>query len=161
MRRAMAAVRFVLTIVVILGVVAGARAQQELQSFDKSTLVIETAKGPIHFDVELALTPAQQEQGLMYRPRLAPDAGMLFDFRDLAPRAFWMKNTLIPLDMLFIGGDGKIVDIHERAVPLSEDIIASKVPARAVLELNGGTVDRLGIAVGDVVRSAELGNAGG
>ncbi len=136
----------------------GAAAQQ-LQSFDKSSLVIDTAKGPQHFDIELALTAAQEEQGLMYRPRLAADAGMLFDFGDTAPRGFWMKNTLIPLDMLFITADGRIADIHERAVPLSEDVIASSVPVRAVLELNGGTVARLGIKLGDVVRQQIFGNA--
>jgi len=70
-----------------------------------------------------------------------------------------MHNTLIPLDMLFIAADGRIVDIHERAVPLSDESIVSKAPARAVLELNGGTAARLGIAPGDVVRAAAFGNA--
>jgi uncharacterized protein len=149
-----------LVLLLSLGFIAGPRAAA-LQSFTTSTLVIDTAKGPVRFAVELALTPAQQEQGLMYRPRLAPDAGMLFDFHDTAPRAFWMKNTLIPLDMLFIAAGGRIVDIHERAVPLSDALIPSSVPARAVLELNGGTVDRLGIKIGDMVRSAELGTGGG
>jgi hypothetical protein len=134
---------------------------QTLQTFDKSSLVIETATGPRRFDVELALTAAQQEQGLMFRAKLAPDAGMLFDFGDTAPRGFWMKNTLIPLDMLFIGADGRIVDIHERAVPLSEAVILSAVPARAVLELNGGTVTRLGIKVGDLVSYKGFGTGGG
>lgn len=95
----------------------------------------------------------------MYREHLDPNAGMLFVFDDTAPRTFWMKNTLIPLDMLFIAADGHIVDIHERAIPLSEDIIPSQVPARAVLELNGGTVTRLGIRVGDLVRCKSFGNA--
>jgi uncharacterized protein len=70
-----------------------------------------------------------------------------------------MKNTLIPLDMLFIGKDGRVVDFHERAVPQSLDTIETKVPARAVLELNGGTVARLGIKLGDVVHHAFFGNA--
>ncbi len=143
--------RNLLLLVVSLAVTAPAFAQQ-LQTFDKSSLVIDTAGGPKRFEVELALTPAQEEQGLMFRARLAPDAGMLFDFGDTAPRAFWMKNTLIPLDMLFIASNGRIVDIHERAVPMSEDIIASSVSCRAVLELNGGTVARLGIKIGDVIR---------
>ncbi|HEX4113459.1 MAG TPA: DUF192 domain-containing protein [Stellaceae bacterium] len=132
-----------------------------MQTFDKSSLAIETAAGPHRFDVELALTPAQQEQGLMFRAKLASDAGMLFDFGDTAPRGFWMKNTLIPLDMLFIGADGRIVDIHERAVPLSEAVILSAVSARAVLELNGGTVARLGIKVGDLVSYKGFGTGGG
>jgi uncharacterized protein len=135
----------------------GARAQ--LQTFDRSTLIIDTARGPQRFAVELALTRAQQEQGLMYRSRLAADAGMLFIFPRTATQAFWMKNTLIPLDMLFISADGMIVDIHERAVPLDETPIVSRVPVKAVLELNGGTVARLGIKKGDVVRAAAFGNA--
>jgi uncharacterized protein len=143
-----------------LSLVVGAPAKS-LQTFATSSLFIDTMKGPARFSVELALTPAQQEQGLMYRPSLAPDAGMLFDFRKTAPLTFWMKNTLIPLDMLFIGANGRIVDIHERAVPLSEDLIQSNVPARAVLEVNGGTVDRLGIKIGETVHSPELGTGGG
>jgi hypothetical protein len=140
---------------------AAAGHAQTLQTFDNSSLVIATATGPHRFEVQLALTPAQQEQGLMFRSKLAPDAGMLFDFGNTAPRGFWMKNTLIPLDMLFIGADGRIVDIHERAVPLSEAVILSAAPARAVLELNGGTVDRLGIKVGDRVSYKGFGTGGG
>jgi hypothetical protein len=151
--------RTLLLVVLLLGFAVAGRAE-ELQTFEKSNLIIETANGPEHFTVELALTPAQEEQGLMYRPRLAADAGMLFDFGDTAPRGFWMKNTLIPLDMLFVAADGRIVDIHERAVPLSEDLIPSRVPARAVLELNGGTVGRLGIKIGDVVRYRAFGTGG-
>ncbi|HEX4077835.1 MAG TPA: DUF192 domain-containing protein [Rhizomicrobium sp.] len=152
--------RSFLLLFALLGVATVAHAQS-LQTFDRSTLTIDTAQGPRHFAVELAVTPGQEEQGLMYRRELAPDAGMLFDFGDTATRTFWMKNTLIPLDMLFIAGDGRIVDIHERAVPMSEDIIASQVPARAVLELNGGTVARLGIKPGDIVRYKGFGNGGG
>ncbi len=150
--------RILLLLLVLCGAAAAGNAEP-LQTFEKSSLVIQTATGPKRFEVELATTPAQEEQGLMYRQRLAPDAGMLFDFGDTAPRAFWMKNTLIPLDMLFIA-DGRIVDIHERAVPLSEDVIPSRVPARAVLELNGGTVSHLGIKIGDVVRYKGFGSAG-
>ncbi len=95
----------------------------------------------------------------MYRKALAPDAGMLFVFPETQTATFWMKNTLIPLDMLFIAGDGRVADIHERAVPLSEATISSKVPVRAVLELNGGTALRLGIHEGDVVHHALFGNA--
>jgi uncharacterized protein len=135
----------------------GARAQ--LQTFGQSTLIIDTARGPQRFAVDLALSPAQQEQGLMYRSTLAADAGMLFVFPRTATQAFWMKNTLIPLDMLFISADGKIADIHERAVPLDETPIASKAPVKAVLELNGGTVARLGIKEGDVVHAAAFGNS--
>jgi uncharacterized membrane protein (UPF0127 family) len=148
---------FVLALVAaVLG--AGAAGAQ-LASFQKSTLTIDTGSGAHRFTVELALSPEQQEQGLMFRRTLPADAGMLFDFGDTRPAVFWMKNTLIPLDMLFIGADGHIADIHERAVPLSEATIESKVPVRAVLELNGGTVSRLGIHLGDVVHHAIFGNA--
>ncbi len=130
-----------------------------LAEFPKSTLVIDTDSGPKRFTIEVATTQQQQEQGLMFRRSLPPDAGMLFDFGTTQPAAFWMKNTLIPLDMLFIAADGHIADIHERAVPMSEATIYSKVPVRAVLELNGGTVSRLGIHLGDVVHQAIFGNA--
>ena len=139
------------------GLASAARA--DLATFSKSTLVVETATGKYTFDVELALTQPQMAQGLMYRRSLAPDAGMLFDYGAPQPVAFWMKNTLIPLDMIFIGADGKVVDFHERAVPLSLDAIESKVPARAVLEVNGGTVARLGLKVGDTIHHAFFGNA--
>ena len=137
---------------------AAARAQQ-LATFSKSKLVIETAKGKFPFDIELALTPPQMEQGLMFRRSLAADAGMLFDYGDPQPIAMWMKNTLIPLDMIFIGKNGGIVDFRERAVPMSLDTIEPKVPARAVLEVNAGTVNRLGLRVGDAVHHAFFGNA--
>jgi uncharacterized protein len=133
---------------------------QPFQSFDKSNLAIDTAKGPQTFTVDLAVTPQQEMQGLMYRRSMPADAGMLFDFHDVAVRVFWMKNTFIPLDMLFIATDGRIVDIHERAVPLSEANIVSREPARAVLELNGGTVGRLGITIGGMVHNPIFGNGG-
>lgn len=132
---------------------------QNFQTFTSAPLSIDTAKGPQHFTVELALTPDQQEQGLMYRPHLAADAGMLFVMAQPQIMTFWMHNTLIPLDMLFIAAGGKIVDLHERAMPMSDATIVSHAPAIAVLELNGGTVDRLGIKIGDVVHAAALGDA--
>ncbi|HUZ72547.1 MAG TPA: DUF192 domain-containing protein [Stellaceae bacterium] len=149
--------RILLVASVLAFTALGARA--ELQQFATSTLVIDTASGPQHFNIELATTPAEQEQGLMYRDALAPDAGMLFIFSETQPAVFWMKNTLIPLDMLFIAADGRIADIHERAIPMSEANIVSKMPVKAVLEVNGGTVDRLKIKIGDVVHDAVFGNA--
>jgi uncharacterized protein len=124
-----------------------------------SSLVIDTEGGARRFIVELAATPEEQAQGLMFRRALAADAGMLFDLGGTRIATFWMKNTLIPLDMLFIDADGRVVDIHERAVPLSEAMIESKVPVRAVLELNGGSAARLGIHEGDIVHHALFGNA--
>jgi uncharacterized protein len=132
---------------------------QALESYATAPLTIDTKGSARHFTVELALTPAQQQQGLMYRSAMAPDAGMLFVFPETQTATFWMKNTLIPLDMLFIAKDGKVADLHERAVPLSLENIVSKLPVKAVLELNGGTVARLGIAIGDTVHAAAFGNA--
>lgn len=138
----------------------GAGARAELANFAKSSLVIDTVNGPQRFTVELARSPEQQQQGLMFRQSLAANAGMLFDFGDTRPATFWMKNTLIPLDMLFIAADGHVADIHERAVPLSEATIESKVPVRAVLELNGGSVARFAIHRGDLVHHAVFGTGG-
>jgi len=109
--------------------------------------------------VEVATTQQQQEQGLMFRQSLPADAGMLFVVAQPQIMTFWMHDTLIPLDMLFIAAGGRIVDMHERAVPMSDATIVSHAPAIAVLELNGGTVDRLGIKIGDVVHAAALGGA--
>jgi len=138
---------------------SGAARAQQLATFSKSKLVIETVKGKFPFDIELALTPPQMEQGLMFRRSLAADAGMLFDYGGPQPIAMWMKNTLIPLDMVFIGKDGTVVDFRERAVPMSLDTIEPKMPARAVLEVNAGTAQRLRLQVGDTVHHAFFGNA--
>jgi len=149
--------RAVLAGAAVFAIAGGARAQ--LATFPKGKLVIETAKGKFPFDIELALSSPQMMQGLMFRRALAADAGMLFDYGSPQPIAMWMKNTLIPLDMIFIANDGKVVDFHERAVPMSLDTIETKVPARAVLEVNAGTVARLGIQVGDTVHHVSFGNA--
>lgn len=122
-------------------------------------LVIETAAGSHAFAVEIARTPAERSQGLMFRERLAPDAGMLFLYAEDQPVSMWMKNTLIPLDMLFIARDGRIVKIAERTVPLSQVVIVSDGDVAAVLELNGGTAARLGLRPGDRVRYAAFAGA--
>jgi len=130
------------------------------EAAEVSPLTIDTARGPRHFSVELARTPAQMALGLMFRQSLASDSGMLFVYGSEQPVAFWMKNTVIPLDMLFIGADGHIRRIVERTVPMSTTPISSVDPVRAVLEVNGGTAERLGIRPGDVVRHSSLGNGG-
>jgi uncharacterized protein len=127
--------------------------------FDKQPLAIVTASGQRHeFSAELALDPDQREQGLMYRKQMAPDAGMLFDFGDSRAVSMWMRNTLIPLDMLFIDDAGTITHIQEQEKPLSETIISSQGPVKYVLELNGGEVRRRAIHKGDKVLSQQIGN---
>lgn len=150
-------IRDALLALVLLSVPAAAQPLA-LQTFDSAPLIVDTAKGAQHFTVELALTPAQQHQGLMFRRHLAADAGMLFVMPQPQIMQFWMHETYIPLDMIFIAPGGRIVGYHERAMPLSDAIIMSRAPAIAVLEVNGGTVDRLGIRIGDIVRAAALGN---
>ena len=130
----------------------------QLASFERAELVIETAAGGKHsFQVELALTPEQQAQGLMFRRELAEDAGMLFLYRRSGFVSMWMKNTLIPLDMVFIAADGRIAYVAERTVPGSLASISAGEPVKAVLELNGGTAARLGIRPGDRVIYPALG----
>ncbi|HEY1430502.1 MAG TPA: DUF192 domain-containing protein [Stellaceae bacterium] len=131
----------------------------DLQQFPTSELTIISASGPHRFKVELAETPAQMMQGLMFRTSLAPDAGMLFDYKEPTAATMWMRNTLIPLDMLFVDAQGRIVNIHQRAVPESLDLIAGAAPVRAVIELNGGTALRLGIEPGDRVVHPIFGNS--
>ena len=131
----------------------------DLQQFPTSELTIISATGPHRFKVELAETPEQMTQGLMFRTSLAPDAGMLFDYKQPTVATMWMRNTLIPLDMLFVDAQGHIVNIHQRAVPQSDDQIAAAAPVRAVIELNGGTASRLGIEAGDRVVYPIFGNA--
>lgn len=126
---------------------------QEVKPLQQSMLVIETAAGKrIHYAVELAVTPAQQSRGLMHRESMAENRGMLFLYEPQQHVIFWMKNTLLSLDMLFIDGDGRIVNIRERAEPLSTRRLPSEVPVRGVLELNAGQVEKHGIRIGDRVR---------
>jgi len=129
-----------------------------LEKFEKSILSIETAKGVHKFEVELAVTPAQHSQGLMHRLNMAPKSGMLFVYSRPQPVSFWMKNTFIPLDMIFIAADGKIINIRQRTVPHSLIPVRSKANALAVLELNGGTASSLNIQPGDRVRHEVFAN---
>lgn len=135
---------------------AGARAQA-FQTFSTAPLSIVSGGTRHQFVVELAITPPQRSQGLMFRRELAPDRGMLFVFDHPQVVNMWMENTLIPLDMLFIDQGGEVVAIHERAIPESRRIISSGRRVAAVLELPGGSVDRLHLKVGDRVLSQALG----
>lgn len=118
---------------------------------DQVPLTITTAKGKSHkFIVEVARTPEEQARGLMERQSLDPNRGMIFPYQPPQPVAFWMKNTLIPLDMIFIAPGGIILRI-EQAVPLSLEPVGSGEAVEAVLEINAGRSAELGIAAGDRV----------
>ncbi len=132
-------------------------AQRGLAKFARSTLVIRDGARRHRFSVEVARTPREQSQGLMFRRRMAADAGMLFVYDPPRPVSMWMRNTYIPLDMIFIAPDGRISHIAERTVPLSEQNIPSRGTVRAVLELNAGTAARLGIEPGATVSAPALG----
>lgn len=137
---------------VLFGAALGPAAAREPQAFAHSKVEILTGAGVRHaFAVELATSDEQLAQGLMYRRSLPADAGMLFDFGYPREVGMWMKNTLIPLDMLFLAADGRVVSVAERAVPGSLEVISPPEPVRGVLELNGGTASRLGIHRGDRV----------
>lgn len=124
-----------------------ARAEAPVAASDRVEVV--GAKGTTVFTVELADTDASRAEGLMFRKEMAADHGMLFDFRREQPVWFWMKNTYLPLDMIFARADGVIVSIARDAVPLSEETIGSGGSVRFVLEVNAGTAERLGLKPGD------------
>ena len=119
----------------------------------QQTLEIASKTGVHVFSVEIANNDAEREKGLMYRRELPEGRGMLFDFHREQEVSFWMQNTYIPLDMIFIRGDGRIFRIAENTEPLSTRLVPSGGPVRAVLEVIGGTARKLGIEVGDRVAS--------
>ncbi len=129
--------------------------------FKTGELSIVTSSGETYvITIELAETHEQRAQGLMFREELAPMAGMLFIYPRSQVPQMWMRNTLIPLDMLFLDEEGNVIATANNAVPLSEAIISPGVPARAVLELPGDAIERLGIKPGDQVQHPRL-KAGG
>ena len=150
--------RFLLSIAALpLAVLSGAALSQpgvtEPQPrLQTERLVIATRDNRrLEFIVEMALAPEQQMTGLMFRTALADDEGMIFDWGAPRESAMWMRNTLIPLDMVFIAADGRIHRIAERTVPLSLATVESRGPVRATLELAGGAAERLNLRVGDRV----------
>ncbi len=122
-------------------------------------VVIETAPGKVAVEVELALDPGKRQRGLMFRNRLARDAGMLFVFPDSRPRSFWMKNTPLPLDIVYIDSRLRIVSIAKATEPYSTRAIPSGEAAQYVLEINAGFADRRGLKVGQAVRLPEFPSA--
>ena len=111
--------------------------------------VLHTGKGDFSFSLEVVDTPASREKGLMFRQSLAPDAGMLFDFKTEQPTTFWMQNTFIPLDMVFIAADGTVKTVHVNARPMDTTPIPSQAPVRFVLEIAGGRSAEIGLKPGD------------
>jgi len=123
----------------------------------QDTIEIVTPTGVHAFSVELATNTAQRAVGLMYRKELPEGHGMLFDFHEDQPVQFWMHNTYISLDMIFIAGDGRVVHVAENAKPMSDDMIPSGRPVRAVLEVIAGTARKFGITAGDRVTGSFFG----
>ncbi|MFP4313913.1 MAG: DUF192 domain-containing protein [Alphaproteobacteria bacterium] len=125
--------------------------QYDLDNYEND-LVIRTQDGQdYYFSLELAIHPKEQQRGLMYRESMPKMHGMLFVFNAMAKRSFWMDNTLIPLDIIFIDQYGRIDHIHHMAKPLDRSLISSPNPSYAVLEINGGMANELGIEEGDTI----------
>jgi len=116
---------------------------------NQPNVVLKTAGGDFTFEIELADTPQSRADGLMFRNELAPNAGMLFDFQEEREVSFWMRNTFIPLDMIFVAVDGTVMNIHANARPQDETAIPSRFPVRFVLEIPGGRSAEIGLKVGD------------
>lgn len=146
---------------IIGGYIATLDANPPPSGLPVEKITVRFASGGTHdFKVEVASKPIDLEMGLMFRSEMDKDAGMLFETGTPAREmAFWMKNTLIPLDMLFVAADGKIVNIHRNAVPKDLTSIPSGGPVTGVIELNGGRADQVGIHIGDTVLHPYFGTA--
>jgi uncharacterized protein len=147
--------RFISLFFAFVLLVACSQGQPQLPT---TQIAIDTANGVRTFTVEIAGDDNSRRLGLMDRTTMAPDAGMLFDFHQPVPVAFWMKNTPLSLDMLFIRADGTISSIAANTTPYSEKTVPSQEPIQAVLEINGGMSRQLGIEPGDKVHAAIFGN---
>lgn len=122
------------------------------ESYETTTVTLQTSSASLAITAEVADTGAKRSQGLMNRTSLAEDAGMLFVFDEASERSFWMKDTYVSLDIIFIGSDKAILYIEENATPLSETPIAPEVQTQFVLEVNAGYAAEHGLNVGDEVR---------
>lgn len=131
--------------------VAAQEAVHPVSGLPVVPLTVTGARGRHAFRVEVARTSAEQAQGLMFRAKMDPDEGMIFPMSPPRNAAFWMKNTVLPLDIIFVGPDRRILNIAANTVPYSLDQVPSAGPVSAVLELNGGRAAALGIAPGDRV----------
>jgi uncharacterized protein len=140
-----------LLLVASSGCSSGAMSESNAAATNLVPLSVKTAKGTVKFKVEVARTPEEQARGLMFRESLPADGGMIFPMVPPRFASFWMKNTVIPLDMVFIRPDGSIARIEPETVPYSLEPVGSGEPVGAVLELSGGRAAALGIAEGDRV----------
>jgi uncharacterized protein len=127
---------------------------------DEGKLVLHTETGDYTFNVDVVDTPESRAKGLMFVQELADDAGMLFDFKEEREVSFWMRNTFIPLDMIFVGADGLVKTIHVNARPQDPTSIPSEVPVRFVLEIPGGRSEEIGLEPGDKMDHPLVGSTG-
>lgn len=141
-----------LLVLTVVAALAGAPAGAAAAELKVEAMVIETASGPHSFQTEIADTDPTRARGLMFRRHMAGDHAMLFVWDAPIEAAMWMKNTYIPLDMLFVAGDGRVVYIAANTKPELLDVITAGRPVKAVIELAGGVAARLGIKPGDRVR---------
>ncbi|GAA3873406.1 DUF192 domain-containing protein [Celeribacter arenosi] len=124
---------------------------------DPSEVIVTSGATQVRFSVEIADDASERSLGLMHRETLPRSSGMLFIYDELRPVSFWMQNTLIPLDIIFVDEKGIVVRVHENAVPLDRTQIPSGAPVRAVLEVNGGLSAALGIQKGATLRHPAFG----
>lgn len=146
---------FVSSILALVLLIGGLTA---VNAAETGPLTIVTENGPHVFKVEMAVTTAERARGLMYRQSMAGDAGMLFDFGVDETASMWMQNTYIPLDMIFIKADGTVHRVAADTTPFSTEVISSKGPVRAVLELNAGIAAKIGLKRGDTIKHPMFGN---
>jgi uncharacterized membrane protein (UPF0127 family) len=139
------------TLVFIALVVFIAHPMSDLNNYGSTVEFEGYNHTAVTVQVDVADTDPEWEYGLMNRTSMAQDHGMLFVFDDERMRSFWMKDTLIPLDMVFLDSSGQIVDINKNATPLSETVFAARSPSKYVVEINGGFCDLYGIRIGDTV----------
>jgi uncharacterized membrane protein (UPF0127 family) len=153
--------RFVIFLLALLAFGSPASAEEftgPQPTLPQSPLTFDTGEAYYHFTVEVADSDYERQRGLMFRTEVPPNGGMFFDFETEFERNFWMKNTLIPLDMIFIRDDGTIHRIAANTVPLSLAPVSSFGHVRVVLELAGGRAAELGLQAGDIVRHQIFGN---
>ncbi len=139
--------------IVLTGCSGAAPAPPAPLNWEKGELTVETRTGVYAFAVEIADDEAERSRGLMYRTAMAPDAGMIFEYDTPQQINIWMKNTVLPLDIVYVDRNGRVINVAPNAKPYSLDLIPSDGPALAAIEFNAGTAARIGLASGDTVRS--------